>query len=76
MVVTLADRIGKALEQHGARNHRQLARLIITEVRDHDARILDQIRVRDLPLPECPDGCVVGAEWRRRALHAEEDDRD
>lgn len=68
--MTLAERIGRALEQHGARNHRQLARLVIAEVRDHDARLLDQVRVRDLPMPDCPDGCVVGAEWRRQAEHA------
>ena len=66
--MTLADRVAQALEQHGARNARRLARLIITEVRDHDARLLDQIRVRDLPLPDCPDGCVVGAEWKRQEL--------
>lgn len=68
--MTLADTITHTLEQHGARNARRLARLIITEVRDHDARLLDQIRVRDLPMPDCPDGCVVGAEWRRQALEA------
>lgn len=65
--MTLANTITVALEQHGARNAARLARLIIADVRDHDARLLDQIRVRDLPLPDCPDGCVVGAEWRRQA---------
>lgn len=68
--MTLADRVTTALEQHGARNARRLARLIITEVRDHDARLLDQIRVRDLPMVDCPDGCIVGNEWRRQALAA------
>ena len=68
--MTLADTVTRALEQHGARNARRLARLIITEVRDHDARLLEQIRVRDLPLADCPDGCVVGAEWKRQAEHA------
>ena len=67
--MTLADTVTRALEQHGARNSRRLARLIITEVRDHDARLLEQIRVRDLPLADCPDGCVVGAEWKRQAEH-------
>lgn len=68
--MTLADTVTRTLEQHGARNARRLARLIITEVRDHDARLLDQIRVRDLPMPECPDGCVVGTEWKRQAMEA------
>jgi hypothetical protein len=68
--VTLADTVAQALEQHGARQARRLARLIITEVRDHDARLLEQIRVRDLPLADCPDGCVVGAEWKRQAVAA------
>ena len=68
--MTLADRIGRALEQHGARNHRQLARLVITEVREHDARLLEQLRPRPMPYDECPDGCVVGQEWRRQAEHA------
>jgi hypothetical protein len=68
--VTLADRVAQALEQHGARNARRLARLIITEVRDHDADLAATIRHRPLPMPECPDGCVVGNEWKRQAEHA------
>ena len=74
--MTLASTVTRALEQHGCRNAARLARLVITEVRDHDARLLDQIRARDLPLPDCPDGCVVGAEWRRRAEVAEGRGRD
>lgn len=68
--VTLLATVTRALEQHGCRNADRLARLVIADVRDHDARLLEQIRVRDLPLPDCPDGCVVGAEWRRQAEHA------
>ena len=68
--MTLAATVTRTLEQHGCRNAARLTRMIITEVREHDARLLEQIRVRDLPLPDCPDGCVVGAEWRRQAEHA------
>ena len=47
-----------------------LARQLIRMIRDADQ---PQITWRTLPLPDCPDGCIVGAEWRRRALVAEEE---
>ena len=70
--MTLADTIAQQLGRAGCTNPQRIARQIITEVRDHDAALLDQIRVRDLPLPDCPDGCVVGNEWRRQALASKE----
>jgi hypothetical protein len=76
--VTLAESIEKMVVTAGARPHtaRGLARAIIRLVREHDAGILEQLRPRPLPLDDCPDGCIVGVEWRRRALVAEDRLRD
>jgi hypothetical protein len=73
--VTLADTITRALEQNGARNARRLARLVIAEVRDHDQHLAATIRHTSPPYADCPDGCVVGAEWRRQAMAAKEAER-
>lgn len=68
--MTLAERIQQTLTRAGCRMSASVARSVIAQVREHDADLAKQIRRRELPLPDCPDGCVIGAEWRRQALEA------
>ena len=83
--MTLADTIAGMLRTAGVTktDPRRLAVRIINDVRAHDldhatepatpAAPAAPIRWRTLPLPDCPDGCIVGAEWNRQAVaaHAE-----
>jgi hypothetical protein len=67
--MTLLEQVTRTLTVAGCRMPDTIARQLIRIIRDADQ---PPITWRPLPLPDCPDGCIVGAEWRRRALVAED----
>lgn len=68
--MSLTDRVVRTLRAAGCASPEQVARRIIADVADDLTARGVQLPTRPLPLPDCPDGCIVGNEWRRQAEHA------
>jgi hypothetical protein len=66
--VSLTDRVVTELRTAGCDRPERLARRIIADIADDLVARGVQLPTRPLPMPDCPDGCVVGAEWKRQAL--------
>ena len=66
--MSLTDWVVTQLRTAGCATPERLARRIIADIADDLVARGVQLPTRPPPYPDCPDGCVVGAEWKRQAM--------